>query len=257
VDKRVRERRRQVNRERGRQRAGLIFVLVLVVVAAVSFLWLRSSSVFAVDTVTASATRHVTKQQIAEAADQARGESLLKVSTGEIESALASLPYAHTVHVYRRFPNGLDIQIQEYEPAAGVQAGNGKSWLVAEDGRVLEKATQQALSSVPLIVGAEALQVQPGENIPQALLAAMPVVQMLDTADVSAGLPALEYISVSTGGDVVVHLHGGTELRLGEPVDLKQKMMDASAIIQKYLRDGKTLEYVDASAGGRLAVKAK
>jgi hypothetical protein len=55
----------------------------------------------------------------------------------------------------------------------------------------------------------------------------------------------------------VVHLQGGTELRLGEPVDLKRKMMDASKIIQTYLRDGKTLEYVDASAGGRLAVKAK
>lgn len=246
-----------MNRERGRRRAGLIFVFALVVVAAVAFLWLRSSSVFAVDTVTASATSHVTKEQIAEAAAQARGQNLLKVSTGSIERALSALPYARTVHVYRRFPDGLDIQIEEYEPAAAVQAASGKPWLIAEDGRVLEKATQRSLSSVPLIVGAEGLQVQPGGNIPSALLSALPVVQMLDTPEVSAGLPALEYISVSTGGDVVVHLQGGTELRLGEPVDLKQKMMDAAEIIQKYLRDGKTLEYVDASAGGRLAVKAK
>ncbi len=154
------------------------------------------------------------------------------------------------MHVYRKFPNGLDIRIEEYEPTARVQAGNGKSWLVAGDGRVLEKATQRALSSLPLIVGADGLQVQPGGNLPQALLAAMPVVQMLDTPDVSTSLPGLEYISVTTGGDVVVHLQGGTELRLGEPVDLKQKMMDAAKIIQKYLRDGKTLEYVDASADG-------
>jgi cell division septal protein FtsQ len=257
MDKRLRERRRQVNQERGRRRAGLIFLVALVIVAAVAFLWLRSSSVFALETVTASATLHVTKEQIAEAAAQSRGESLLRISTGHIERALSALPYTRTVHVYRRFPNGLDIQIEEYEPAAGVQAGNGKAWLVADDGRVLEKATQQALSSLPLLVGTDGLEVQPGGSIPQALLAAMPVVQMLNTPDVSASLPALEYISVSTGGDVVVHLQGGTELRLGEPVDLKQKMMDAADIIQKYLRDGKTLEYVDASAGGRLAVKAK
>jgi cell division septal protein FtsQ len=213
--------------------------------------------VFTVDTVTASSTRHVTKEQIAEAAAQSRGKSLLKVSTADIKSALSALPYVRSVHVYRRFPNGLDILIEEYEPAAGVQAANGKSWLVADDGRVLEKATQQTISSLPLIVGAEGLQLQPGGSIPPALLAAMPVVEMLGSADVSAGLPELEHISVSTGGDVVVHLQGGTELRLGEPVDLKQKMMDAAEIIQKNLRDGKTLEYVDASAGRPLAVKAK
>ena len=53
---------------------------------------------------------------------------------------------------------------------------------------------------------------------------------------------------MSAGGDVVVHLAGGTELRLGVPTDLKQKMTVAADIIQEYLRDGKTLEYVDASA---------
>ncbi len=118
MDKRVRERRRQVNRERGRRRAGLIFLVALVVVAVVAFLWLRSSSVFAVEAVTASATQHVTEEQIAEAAAGARGQSLLKVSTGDIENALSDLPYARTVHVYRKFPNGLDVEIEEYEPAA-------------------------------------------------------------------------------------------------------------------------------------------
>jgi len=257
MDKKVQERRRQVNRERGGRRAGLIFIVVLVVVAVVAFVWLRSSSVFAVEAVTASATQHITEEQIAEAAAGARGQSLLKVSTGDIENALSDLPYARTVHVYREFPHGLDVEIDEYEPAAAVRAGNGKAWLVADDGRVLEKATQQALSSLPLIVGADGLQMQPGGSIPAALLAAMPVVTLLGTPEVSGSLPGLDHISVSTGGQVVVHLEGGTELRLGEPVDLKQKMMDAAEIIQKNLRDGKTLEYVDASAGRPLAVKAK
>jgi hypothetical protein len=56
---------------------------------------------------------------------------------------------------------------------------------------------------------------------------------------------------------VVVVLQGGTELRLGDPTDLKQKMMVAADLIQKYSRDGKVLEYVDTSAGDRVAVKAK
>jgi hypothetical protein len=52
-------------------------------------------------------------------------------------------------------------------------------------------------------------------------------------------------------------LDGGTELRLGTPTDLEQKMTVAADIIQQYLRDGKTLEYVDASAADRVAVKAE
>lgn len=257
MDRRVRARRRQVNRDRGRRRAGLIFLVVLVVVAAVAFLWLRSSSVFAVETVTASATHHVSKEQIAEAVAASRGVSLFKISTGAIESALAALPYTRSVHVYRRFPNGLDVQIEEYQPAAQVQGGDGRAWLISEDGRVLERAAQPGSSQLPLIVGSDGFQAKPGGQIPQALLAAMPVLRILETPQVAGSLPGLEHVSVSTGGDVVVHLEGGTELRLGEPVDLKQKMMDAAGVIQKYLRDGKVLEYVDASAGGRLAVKAK
>jgi hypothetical protein len=88
-------------------------------------------------------------------------------------------------------------------------------------------------------------------------MAVLPVAVMLEAPDVAAGLPAVEHISVSAGGEVVVHLDGGTELRLGTPTDLKQKMTVAADIIQQYLRDGKTLEYVDASAADRVAVKAE
>jgi hypothetical protein len=74
---------------------------------------------------------------------------------------------------------------------------------------------------------------------------------------VAASLPVVEEIAVSAGGDVVVHLQGGTELRLGAPTDLKEKMTVAADLIQKYLRVGRTLEYVDASVADRVAVKAQ
>ena len=257
MDKRLRERRLQVNRERGRRRAGLIFVVVLAVVAVVAFLWLRSSSVFAVQQVTATVTQHVTKEQIAEAVASARGVSLLKLSTSEIERSLAGLPYVRAIHVYRRFPDGLRVCVEEYQPVARVRDGDGKDYLVADDGRVLEKVTRQAPSSLPLIVTAIEIKAQAGESLPRAVSGAIPVALLVSTKDMVSRLPRVDHIAVAAGGDVVVHLEGGTELRLGEPTNLEQKMMDAAGIIQMYLRDGKSLEYVDASAGGRLAVKAK
>ena len=257
MDRRVRERRRLVGRERGRRRAGLIFLCVLAVAAAGLFLWLRSSDVFAVQQVSAPVTRYVTQEQIADAVSAARGVSLLKVSTAAIEKTLEVLPYVRGIHVYRRFPNSLEIRLDEYEPVARVRTADGKRWLVADDGRLLEKVGSQATSPLPLIVPAGQFIARPGGTTPQAVVAALPVALMLQLPEVAARLPAVEEIAVSAGGDVVVRLEGGTELRLGSPTDLKQKMTVAADRIQEYLRDGKTLEYVDASAADRVAVKVQ
>jgi cell division protein FtsQ len=255
MDRKVRERRRLVSRERGRRRAGLIFLGVMVLVAAALFLWLRSSDVFAVEQITAPVTRHVTPEQIADAAAEARGVSLLKVSTAAIEEALLELPYVRTVHVYRSFPHCLEIRLEEYEPVARLRVSARKAWLMAEDGRLLEKSGVE--DYLPLVVSATPISAEAGETAPQGVLAALPVAVMLAGPEVAAGLPAVEEIRVAAGGEVTVRLAGGTELRLGSPVDLKQKMTVATSIIQEYLRDGKTLEYVDASAADRVAVKAE
>jgi cell division protein FtsQ len=257
MDRRVRERRRLVSRERGRRRAGLIFVCVLAVAAVALFLWLRSSDVFAVTEVSAPATHHVTAEQIADAVSVARGVSLLRLSTEAIEKNFEVLPYVRSIHVYRQFPNSLEIRLEEYEPVARLQTADGTGWLGADDGRLLEKVGDQPSSTLPLIVAGGQFAAQPGGAAPPGVVAALSVAQMLQKPQVAASLPAVERISVSAGGDVVVHLAGGAEVRLGVPSDLKQKMTVAAEIIQEYLRDGRTLEYVDASAADRPAVKGK
>jgi cell division septal protein FtsQ len=230
----------------------------LAVVAVALFVWLRSSDVFAVEEIRAPVTHHVTQDQMAEAVASARGVSLLKVSTGAIERTLEALPYVRSIHVYRKFPHALEIRLEEYEPVARVRTAEGKTWLVADDGRFLDKAASQSgASSLPLIVSAAQVVAQTGKTAPQAVVAALPVAALLQTPDVASRLPGVEQIAVSAGGEVVVRLDGGAELRLGLPTDLNQKISVAAKMVQEYLRDGKTLEYVDASATGRVAVKAE
>jgi cell division protein FtsQ len=256
MDRKVKERRRLVSRERGRRRAGLIFLGVIVLAAAALFLWLRSSDVFAVEQITAPATRHVTQEQIADAVESARGVSLLKVSTGDVEEALRELPYVRTVHVYRSFPHGLEVRLEEYDPVARLEASDGETWLMAENGRLLEKSGAEA-GSLPLVVTAAEVTALAGGTVPQTVLAALPVAVMLTGSEAVVGLPAVKQILVAAGGEVTVRLEDGAELRLGVPIDLKHKMTVAIGIIQEYLRDGKALEYVDASAADRVAVKAQ
>ncbi|MFH0916751.1 MAG: FtsQ-type POTRA domain-containing protein [bacterium] len=254
MDRRVRDRRRSINRQRGHRRATLFIALLGVLVLAALFLWLRSSDVFAVKRVTATAVEHVTPSEISRATADARGVSLLRLSTSAIAERLAELPYVRSVEVYRRFPNTLDIRLVEYEPAARLRAEDGDLWLLAGDGRALEKS---AATGLPVVVPDVHVSPLAGKRVPNQIIAALPVAALLRSEDRATSLPPVDRIVVSPTGQVTVVLKDGAELRLGEPVQLKQKLMVASTIIEQYLRDGKQLEYVDARVPDRVAVNAK
>lgn len=254
MDKRVRERRRSVNRERGRRRAVMLVALAAVLIAVGLFLCLRSSDVFAVKRVTATAVEHVTEDEIGQATADARGVSLLRLSTAAIEADLSALPYVRDVEVHRRFPDTLEIRLVEYEPIACLRAADGKTWLVGDDGRALEPTNSATL---PLLVPTTAVKPVAGETVPESIVAALPAAGLLVSEEIADALPDVDHISVSSGGEVSVLLVGGAELRLGNASELKRKLTVAAEIVERYLRDGKQIEYVDASVPSRVAVNAR
>ena len=261
MDDRIRDRRRSIIRQQGRKRGSLVFIAVLVVAAAVLFVWLRSSDVFAVRRITATATASVTQSQISEATSGALGVSLLRVSTKSIEDKLAALPYVRSVNVYRDFPNTLEVQLVEYQPVARLRAGDGAMWLVSEDGRVLEQATSASGASLPLVVSSNPVSSGAGDQLPRAIAQALPLVTLLrqngSAGGAAVGLAPVKQVNVSAAGEIVLELVGAPELRLGDATELQQKLTAAGRIIQQCLRDGKQLQYVDVSVPARPAVKPK
>jgi cell division protein FtsQ len=260
MDERIRDRRRSILRSQGR-RYGLLFaVAAVLVVGAALFVWLRSSDVFAVERVTATATASVTSDDIARATSPALGVSLLRVSTSAIEKALLALPYVRSAQVYRDFPHTLEVHIVEYRAAARVRAADGTTWLVSEDGRVLAKVDPPAGASLPLLISETPLSPVAGATIPEAVAASLPVATLLRDGQADATLQpiaSLKEIDVSAGGEVSVKLSSAMELRLGQPSKLESKLKAAAEIIQQCLRDQKQVEYVDVSVPDRPAVMAK
>lgn len=255
VDRRVRERRDCVSRQRGRRRGTLLVVLTLVVVAAGLFLWLRSSDVFAVKRITCTAVTHLTSEDISRATADARGVSLLRLSTGEIEERLAALPYVQSVDVHRRFPDTLEIELIEHEPVARVQDKDGDAWLVSVDGRVLER---KPVTGLPLVVAAAPVRLVAGDKVPSSIGGALPLAGLLVDGGSLPALPvAPKRIEVSTDGEATIVLDGEIELRFGYPTELEQKLTVASEIIERCLRDGKELRYVDVRTPERVAVNHK
>ena len=254
MDRRMRERRSSVKRQRGRRRGTLLIVGLAMLAVAGLFVWLRSSEVFAVKRITYTTVQHLTNEDISRATAGVRGTNLLRLSTGEIEERLAEFPYVRSVEIHRRFPETLDISLVEYEPVARIQGKDGGVWLVAIDGRVLEK---RSVAGLPLVVPVGRVNPVPGETLPGAIVRALPVAELLANKEIAASLPAFDQIRVSADGEVMVEFDSGTELRLGRPTELKQKLTVAATIIERCLRDGKQLDYLDASTPDRVAVNQK
>ena len=257
MDDKIRDRRQAVSRQRGRRRASLVFVLFLLVAAGVLFLWLRSSDVFAVRTVTATATERVAQEDVSRITTEALGSSLLRLSTGDLEEALRALPYVRSAEVYREFPNTLDVRLDEYEPAARMRAGDGAVWLLADNGRALEVVIPPRGAGLPLIIPAAAEAPVAGQQVSEAVAEALPLAVILSSAGVDDVLASANEIRVSASGAGTIMLRGGAELRLGDMTRLEEKLKAAAQIIQQCLRDEKQLEYVDVSVPARVAVKAK
>ncbi len=257
MDERIRDRRRLVSRQRGRRRAWLVVPLVLLVMAAVLFVWLRSSSVFAVKAITATVTERVSEEDISAATASALGVNLLKLSTAPIEKALLALPYVRSAEVYRGFPHTLEVQLVEYQPVARMQTPDGQMWLVSEDGRALERITPPRGYSLPLVVPVNPTSPVAGSMVSEEIVAALPVVTLLMSKNVGDNMPDAKRVLVASAGEVTVALADGSELRLGPPTELEQKLMVAGEIFQQCLRDGKQLDYVDVSVPSRPAVKPK
>lgn len=257
MDERIRVRRRSVNRQRGRRRISIIFPVVVLLCAGGAFLWLRSTDVFAVRQVLATATERVTEEEIAQVTSQAMGDSLLRLSTGSLEEALGQLPYVRSADVHRRFPDSLEVELVEYEPVARLQEQSGQIWLMSETGRTLEGTDAASFPGLPLVVPDGSFALTPGEQVTAAVAAALPLAPLFAPGEVGARLPALDRVTVSAGGYVTVELVGGLELRLGDPTELRQKLTAAADTLEAYLQKGQALEYINVIVPERAAVKAK
>jgi cell division septal protein FtsQ len=185
----------------------------------------------------------------------AAGVNLLRLGTGELERRLRALPYVRTAHVYRHFPDAVEVELREYEPQAVVEVKGGSRWLVAGDGRVLAAAGGGTTSLV--LVSAVTLDPpEPGRSLPATVDALALAGLLADRALWPADL-AVARVVLSPVGDLTLALAAGGEVRLGEGRQLEEKLMAAREIIKRYSSEKKTIEYVDVQDPTRGVGKAQ
>jgi cell division septal protein FtsQ len=123
---------------------------VLVAVLTPLALWLRTSSLVAVEHVSVTGIDGSQAGQIKRALEAAgRDMTTLKVRENALLSAVTAYPVVRSLRTETDFPHGLRIIVNAYEPVAAVRAGGGLT-AVAADGTLLRGSATLGLPVVAI-----------------------------------------------------------------------------------------------------------
>jgi cell division protein FtsQ len=194
--------------KRKRLRIALLATLIALPLLGGGWLWLRHSSLVAVQHVRVSGV-HGSEAKAIEAAltGAAKRMSTLDVSTSKLRAAVASYPVVGDVRVHTSFPHGLRIEVIEQSPVATLTAG-GVRTAVAADGVVLGEA--HASSSLPTL--SSQVQLTPGEHVREAAL--LGELTLLGAAPKALAKSAERAYSGSKG--LTLLMHGGLRVYFGD-----------------------------------------
>jgi cell division protein FtsQ len=216
---------------------------LLVAFGAGYMLWLRDSSLVAVDDVeVVGVTAGDRERIVADLTAVAEQMTTLHVDRARIDEAATAYPTIKAVTVDPNFPHGMRIEVIERPPRLVVRGG-GREVPVGSDGTLL----------AGVAVPDEDLPVLELDQVPAAgTLGGEPLEQALIVgAAPEPLLPLIEEVDHSSDYGVEVTLRGDIPVRFGSSAGAAQKWAAAAAVLADPKLD--TLSYVDVRVPERPA----
>jgi cell division protein FtsQ len=198
-------------------------VVVLLALAAGGWLWLRDSSLVAVQRVTITGASGPDAGAIRAAlTTAARNMTTLDVHENQLQIAVSPYPAVKAIQVTAQFPHGMRINVVEQLPVAVVSAG-GQTIEVAADGTLLHNvAVSEALPVIPLRVSPGGPRLTDPDALQAvALLAAAP----------HRLLGSVSTVSTIAGKGLVAQLRNGPSIIFGDASRPQAKWLAAAAVL--------------------------
>ncbi len=151
-------------RPRPFQRRKLLLQLATVF-AIVLAVFLGISVFFRVDTVMVSGAEKYSADRVWDASGIQTGDSLLFLGRAGISSRIRqALPYVDTVRFGVKLPGTVMIIIQEFPVVYAIKDSVGSWWLMASNGKIVEKTDSAQANNCTRILGVVLDDPQPGEQ---------------------------------------------------------------------------------------------
>jgi cell division septal protein FtsQ len=203
---------------------------------------LATLPVFRLHELAVTGNARVTRDEIVARADVDPTENIWLLQPREIERRIEAIPYVRSVHVHRRPPGRMWIEIAERRPAACVRDGAGHEFLVDEDLRVLEEECTPEVGLTYDLRGS-LNGAGPGTFVHDPELVAL-------AADARSLSPGDRYRDFSHDGfgQLQATMQNGIEVRFGDDDDLDQKQRLIAPILAELGPRTATVRAVDLRA---------
>ncbi|MGA8724843.1 MAG: FtsQ-type POTRA domain-containing protein [Acidimicrobiales bacterium] len=231
IDPRIRQRRIEVARRRGRRRLRLVLAASAVLALVVAGLAVLHTPWFSVRGVTVrGAHPHTATAAIVAAADLGGHPPLVSVDPGATAARVEALPFVASAGIQREWPDHVVITVNERTPVVQM-AGPGPQWSVLDGGgRTLVAGPTRTPGLAVLIVHAPFGPVPPaavGGSLPLVAEPGLEVARTLPPAFVAQ----IVSVTVAPDGTVSLALGSGITVQIGTATELHAKYEDVAAII--------------------------
>ncbi len=231
IDPRIRQRRAEVARHRGRRRLRRIVVALVVAAIVAGAVALLHSPWASARVVTVRGVHpHTPTAAIVAAAGLIGHPPLVSVDPGASAARIEALPFVATATVQRRWPDGVVVTVTERVPTVQM-AGPKGTWAILDgSGRTLLVHPGATPGLVQLVVRTAAGPLVPtgvGGSLPASATAGLAVARSLPPAFIA------QVVSVTEAPDATVSLalDSGLTVLLGTDAGLGAKYEDVAAII--------------------------
>lgn len=229
-------RQRTTNR---RKTAALVVAGVLGALAIV--LIVLASPIVAVSRVEIEGVTYADRALVESVAESLEGISVLTVDTELAQRRLESDPWIAAVRIKTYLPNRVVIEIRERQPAAWFVGVDNRARVIDLDGRVL--AVVEGRPTGYLWVEGTGPNLVAGSIADPSYRAAAQLAMSLP-AELA---PIVEHLGVSGTGEVTMTLTTGTLVNFGQPVDMRNKLVNVVVLVRR--QDPNKILSIDVSGG--------
>lgn len=235
MEPRLAERRKGVSEDRARGRLRWVLVALVVLLAIVGGIWLMTSPVLSLRTVSVAGAERSDPMASVIALGMGQGTPTIDVDATALHDAILSDPWVRDVSIDIGWPGSLSIAVIEHQPFATVLAASG--WvIVSSEGAVLEPAPPPTDRSFTVAV--DAGPIAAGYDITNPMITgSLAFMGSLD-ADIAAG------VIVKSAGEGLEATVAGHVVRLGRPTEMHSKARVLSSLIANGLEPGVAIDLI-------------
>jgi cell division protein FtsQ len=235
MEPRLAERRKGVSEDHARGRLKWVLVALVVLLAIVGGVWLLTSPILSLRTVTVSGNDRSNPMAAVIALEMGQGTPTIEVDTAALEASILEDPWVKAATIDIDWPGSLSILVVEHRPFATVRAASG--WVsVSQDGAVLEAAAPP--TDQMFTVAVDAGPIAAGYDITNPMIiGALQFIGSLDP-DIATG------VVIETNGEGLEATVVGHVVRLGRPTEMHSKARVLSSLIASGLEPGAGIDVI-------------